>query len=193
MATKKKAKKKAAKKVAKKTAKKKAVKKKAVKKLAKPAEPKKTGTTGGKATSQKITDAHRRSQAIKLRMGGATYEDIGASLGVTKQRAHAIVRDYMNKVEDETCEDTKTIKQLEVQRLDRLVLGLWTRATAGQVGAIDRMIKIMERRAKLLGLDGAIKVARTDPTGEHEVTERTDEERVTAILGIIESQRKSGA
>jgi len=42
---------------------------------------------------------------------------------------------------------------LEALRLDQMQAALWQRATDGEVRAIDRILRIMERRARLLGLD----------------------------------------
>lgn len=39
-----------------------------------------------------------------------------------------------------------------------------------KLAAIDRAVRIMERRAKLLGIDMPTKVAQTDPTGEKEAS-----------------------
>jgi hypothetical protein len=45
------------------------------------------------------------------------------------------------------------VRQLELERLDRLLIALWDLATGGSLGAIDRVLKVMQRRAELLGLD----------------------------------------
>ena len=45
---------------------------------------------------------------------------------------------------------------LELQRLDAMMAGIWNDAVSGKAHAIDRVLKIMERRAKLLNLDKGI-------------------------------------
>ena len=42
------------------------------------------------------------------------------------------------------------------------MLGVWKQAKDGHLGAIDRVLKIQERRAKLLGLDAPSKVSIED-------------------------------
>jgi hypothetical protein len=66
-------------------------------------------------------------------------------------------------------EPATTLRQLELRRLDKLSLALWSLATAKppDYAAIDRLIKIMQRRAALAGLDVS-KVALTNPTGKKE-------------------------
>jgi len=46
---------------------------------------------------------------------------------------------------------------LELERLDVMLLALWRRVQNGDERAIDRALKIEERRAKLLGLDAPIR------------------------------------
>lgn len=48
---------------------------------------------------------------------------------------------------------TSELRKLELLRLDELQEVAWRFAMAGQLTGIDRVLKIMERRAKLLGLD----------------------------------------
>ena len=69
--------------------------------------------------------------------------------------------------------------------LDALLEILWPQVEAGDQGAVDRSLKIMQRRAALRGLDAPTKVAPTDPTGEKEYTTFTDEERLARIAALI--------
>ena len=55
-------------------------------------------------------------------------------------------------------EPADELRTLELERLDRLLLGVWGQAAKGNQGAVDRALKIMERRARLLGLDAPTKV-----------------------------------
>lgn len=56
-------------------------------------------------------------------------------------------------------EPADELRSLELERLDRLLLGVWSQAAKGNQGAVDRALKIMERRARLLGLDAPTKQA----------------------------------
>ena len=60
------------------------------------------------------------------------------------------------------------MRQLEGARLDALMATLWPLATrrSPDMTAIDRLLRIAERRAKLFGLDMPVKVAPTMPSGE---------------------------
>jgi hypothetical protein len=58
------------------------------------------------------------------------------------------------------------LRQLEAERLDAMTAALWPRAMDGDLRATDRILGIMDRRARLLGLDAprreAITVVRRD-------------------------------
>ena len=43
------------------------------------------------------------------------------------------------------------VRRLELERLDQLQLGLWLKACKGDVSAVLGVLRIMQRRAKLLG------------------------------------------
>src|SRR5262249_44766671 len=62
-------------------------------------------------------------------------------------------------------EDATVVKQLEVDRLDDMLLSVWARARSGDLEAIVGVLRIMERRAKLCALDGPIRVAQTTTSG----------------------------
>lgn len=87
------------------------------------------------------------------------------------------------------------VRTLEVARLDAMLLALWPQVKQGNQGAIEKALKVEERRAKLLGLDAPAKIAPTDPTGEDEYSGLSDEEltrRLRAILGDTYEASPSG-
>ena len=51
----------------------------------------------------------------------------------------------------------KEVLKLELERLDAILLSIWKAISQGHLGAIDRAIKIMERRTRYLGLDAPVK------------------------------------
>jgi len=111
-------------------------------------------------TSQRILKGREReAAAVKLRMGGATYEEIGASMGITAMAAYKAVKRALARVITKTNEDASELRTLELQRLDKLLLALWGRAVKGDDAAVDRVLRVMERRAKLRGLDAPVQVS----------------------------------
>ena len=97
--------------------------------------------------------AELEAECLRLRREGLTHREIAARLGVAPATAYRRVRHALDQVNERTVEDAATLRSLEMLRLDELQEALWQRATDGEVRAIDRVLHIMARRARLLGLD----------------------------------------
>ena len=104
-----------------------------------------------------VTAAQRRVQALELRKAGYTYEQIGVALGISSQAAYKHVVKALGVINEKLSEATEELRTLEVQRLDRLFEVMYKKAEKGDMNAIDRCVRLMERRAKLLGLDAPAK------------------------------------
>ena len=106
---------------------------------------------------------------LKLRIQGETFPEIGRKLGITKQAAHHHVSKALGELAKANKDRTAELRMLEGERLDAMACVLWPRATDPQnpdLVAVDRMLRIMDRRAKLFGLDAPTKIAPTTPDGE---------------------------
>ena len=90
-------------------------------------------------------------------MAGAQYADIGVSMGISRQAAWMLVKKSLEATRKETGESADLLRELELQRLDKLYLAMNKQAEQGNQGAVDRCIRIMERRARLVGLDAPVK------------------------------------
>lgn len=113
----------------------------------------------------RLVATERRREAVTLRRTGLTYDLIGQAMGITRQTAHKLVMAELRQIAAETAAEADALRALEVERLDRLLQGLWARAQQGDLDAVDRALKIAARRAALLGLDRPTKVAPTTPDG----------------------------
>lgn len=135
--------------------------------------------------------AERRLRALELRKGGATYRQIGERLGVSEAQAHRDVCRALAGLQ-KLCEaEAEVVRTLEIARLDALLVPMMRQALQGNQGAVDRVLRIAERRAKLLGLDAPVRQEVTGPGGgpiqHRDVTELTDDE-----LAAIASRGRSG-
>lgn len=122
--------------------------------------------------------AGRDAQAVELRGRGMTYRAIAEQLGLhDASAAHKAVQRAMVATVAEPCE---TLRRLELLRLDTMAVAAWEvldaehpLVSAGRImalngepltdpmpvlHAIDRLLRIAERRARLLGLDAVIRV-----------------------------------
>lgn len=110
------------------------------------------------ATSARRTQAAERArQAVALRLAGATFAQIAERLGVTAPAAYKMVAKHLAALAKETAENAEQLRGMEIQRLDALQAALWTDAMRGDEQKVDRVLKIMARRAALLGLDAPAK------------------------------------
>lgn len=117
----------------------------------------------------------RHLAALQLRQKGLTYDEIKTELGYASKGAAAkAVRSALRKT---LAEPAERVRDLEVTRLDRMVSAIWDKVLAGQLTAVDRMIKIMERRARLLGLDQD-----NDPTKDN---------AAAALATVLETWRRA--
>ncbi len=141
----------------------------------------------GNFKGAKARAAERRVKALELRKAGATYRQIGAQLDVSEAQSHRDVTKAIRDCIKRSAADSEELRKLEEERLDALQIALWRPATSGHEGAVDRVLRIMARRAALLGLDAPVKLAPTDPTGEQEYgsAQLTDDERRAALAAIF--------
>jgi hypothetical protein len=127
----------------------------------------------------------RRAQVVQLRLAGASFEEIGGQLGVSDTRAHQLWADALQRTVKEPADQQR---MLELQRLDQLqaaataVLQATHHVIQGAkvvaddqgrpyvdhgpiLAAVNTLVRVMERRARLLGLDAPARVdARLDGT-----------------------------
>ncbi len=108
-------------------------------------------------TKKRLTAAQRRRQALQRRIGGWTFQAIGDELGITRQAAHGLVVTALKDLNEKTMESASELQRLELERLDVMNSAIWGAVLSGDVGAIDRAIRIQARRAALMGLDSPSK------------------------------------
>lgn len=103
-----------------------------------------------KSKSAEITD-RRRVVAANLK-AGATYMDIAGALSVSVGTIANDVKELMKQWNESTTTDIEQYVSLELRRLDDATNSIWDKVRDGELPAIDRMLKIMDQRAKYLGL-----------------------------------------
>lgn len=106
----------------------------------------------------------RTARALELRSSGLSYRAIAAALGVSEFAAYYDVQDELGRLDPVIKKQAERLRDLEATRLDRLWLALQSGIKAGKPGAIMAAVRVMERRAKLFGLDAPTKVEMSDAT-----------------------------
>lgn len=116
--------------------------------------------------------ALRRYEAFRLRAGRFSYEEIGKKLGVDTSTAYDLVASYWKDVREITQDRADVLRAIENENLDQmekewLPVALrkecsYRELNEGEeilpcdklaLSALDRVLKIMERRAKINGTD----------------------------------------
>lgn len=121
--------------------------------------------SGKKRDAQTIEIQQRRIKALELRRQGYSYRVIGATLGIEESQAHRDVMAALSKLAAVEKDKADELRQLELTRLDSLYLTLEPMLKVKNLGAIDRALKIIEQRAKLLGLALPSKVEHSGSVG----------------------------
>jgi hypothetical protein len=93
----------------------------------------------------------RRVACLELRRKGMRYEEIGQALGIGESTAWRHVQQGIAAI---LAEPSKAVLAIELERLDGLFVPQYAKATElGDGNACLACLRIMERRAKLMGLD----------------------------------------
>ena len=113
-------------------------------------------TSGGFAKTEQ--DAMNDAEAMRLRSQGWSYQKIADNVGVSKTAAYKRVQRALAAIPFEAVEE---YRRIEVSRLDQVLEVALAKALdpndKAAMFAIDRVLTIMDRRAKLLGLDAPTK------------------------------------
>lgn len=109
----------------------------------------------GKTSPRRLAAARRQLEALELRMSGLTFRAIARRMGYGgPSGAHRAVMAALNRTVDEPSDE---LRRLELERLDKLQIMPWKLATVtGDLKAVDAVLAIMQRRARMLGLDSPI-------------------------------------
>ena len=102
-------------------------------------------------------DARKRDvRVFELRIQGNTFDQIAGEVGYSGPSG--AWQAYQRVKSECIYESMEESRQLELMRLDDLQVAVWDRAINGELPAAHCVLKIMDRRAKLLGLDKPEKV-----------------------------------
>lgn len=112
----------------------------------------------------KIDIAERRQQAFELRKRGMSVREIADAMGMSAMGICKMLEVVMNQIKATTTENAQEVRRMELARLDVMLAGIWDKARQGDVYCIDRVIRIMTKRAEYLGLDSAFGID-IDATG----------------------------
>ena len=108
---------------------------------------------GAKTAPAKIPAAARREKALELRAKGRSIRSIAKELKVSKSQVQRDLEAELKAAAEDRRKIAELLIDLELTKLDELEQEAWKHIRDGELPAIDRVLRSMERRAKLLGLD----------------------------------------
>jgi len=99
----------------------------------------------------------KERQVLELRRAGATYDEAARAVGyATPQGAYLAYHRALKRTLVEA--GANEARQTELDRLDRLQRAIWPHALDGEIPAANTILRLMDRRAKLLGLDAPTRI-----------------------------------
>lgn len=100
---------------------------------------------------------------MRLRIQGFSFREIALRLGYNSPQASF---DAVKRALEKTLrEPANELRSLESERLDEMFQRAYLMALSGDLQAMQTAMKVMERRAKLLGLDAPVKTELTGADG----------------------------
>lgn len=114
--------------------------------------PERTGVKAARPSIDEVAQTREKERkAVELALAGAGLDAIAAAVGYAdRSGAWRAIHRSLNRQEAAAVGE---MRDLENARLDRLQTVLWPAAMAGDLKAIDRLLRLFERRARLNGLD----------------------------------------
>lgn len=97
-----------------------------------------------------LTRKELEYHVMKDRVAGASVASIAGTYRISHKRVNSIIESVLMRT---PVMDARKIKLLELQRLDELFKAAYSRAIEGNLAAIETCLKVMDRRARYLGLD----------------------------------------
>ncbi|MCE5290075.1 MAG: hypothetical protein LLG14_12675 [Nocardiaceae bacterium] len=144
------------------------------------------GPNGSGHRAQKQLERARRDDlVVQLVASGLTFQQVGEQLGVSKSQAHRLFRAALAKIPAGSVDEYRATQR---EQLNGAVSALWPKVQRADVRACEALVKLLERRARLDGLDAPQVV-----TGHFDVSGRPIDFAATAndLLARIAASREA--
>ena len=120
-----------------------------------------------RTSARALARVQLQTQALEMRMRGYGYNEIGIALGKSTARAHQIVSAALsefNRRRDRLAEEETRVQLAQTNALLKRHFPL--AGVNGDTEHTDRVLKLLDRRARLTGAYAPEKFAPTLPNGE---------------------------
>jgi F420-dependent methylenetetrahydromethanopterin dehydrogenase len=130
----------------------------------------------GEQAKQEISGVETRDKCLSLRRLGMSYAEVAKQVGLSRGGAYKAVQHALDEIRASYRETAAEVLELELDRLDEMTRALSNKVGYGDPQAVTAALRVMDRRAKLLGLDAPTKIAPTDPSGDNPYLAASDDE-----------------
>lgn len=145
----------------------------------------------GKTSAVAVRAREREKLALKLRLAGYDFTAIAEQLGTSRQGAWKAVNRVLERKRKEADKLAGKYLDIQIERFEEMLKGVWPKAVAGDPAAIDRAIKLIEKVMFYRGMEPPIKVAQTDSKGQ-DVKYTVPASELLAMLEALERKRAAG-
>ena len=140
-------------------------------------------------SQQKIEREDRRDRVMQLARAGAGRSAIAGEIGVSEATVSRDIKARLG-AKAAACRDTELLRAAEVDRLTTLQL-LWWKSAQSNLGALDRVLAIIDKRVRLLGLEAPKEVKHSGQvSAEIKRQSRFERELVDLSIGELRALRK---
>jgi len=131
-------------------------------------------------------------KVLELRRAGLTWQRIAEETGYADHTgAYAAYKRAIKRTMQQPADE---LREAELDRIDRLQLALWPKAMKGDNASVNTIVRLMERRARLLGLDLPIKIQQDITTWDgDESIDRAVRDLAALLEGHAEESSGPGA
>lgn len=131
-----------------------------------------TGVSGesGKGHGKELAKARARKSnaAVQMRLAGASWGEIAQALGYPTPRQALVATERALVKQLDTADDREKMRKVAGARLERLLRSVWPKAidpdSPDHLLAVSKAREIVDRHAKLYGLDAPTEVVVHNPT-----------------------------
>lgn len=131
-----------------------------------------SGSTGANGNSVSRARQRKSNAAVQLALAGATWDDIALTLGYPTARTARVATERALEKQLSNVEDRKQMRKFANMRLERLLRSVWSKAIdpdhPEHLIAVTKAKELIDRHAKLYGLDAPTEVIVHSPT-QHEL------------------------
>jgi hypothetical protein len=136
-----------------------------------------------------VVDKER--EVLLYRQAGLTFEQIAKKVGYASHTgAIAAFKRAIERIRDDGLAAEGRV--LHRARLESALQAIWPKVVKGDLPAIDRMLKILERDAKLYGLDMPVKTETEVTTYDGNLLRQRTREIVAAIREVRRQESSLG-